>query len=69
MEELVDAVLAGVENAKAKGRRRYVYVLPIEGDIVVFEGLVQERISNCVVNHMTITHHTGRIEKQLIIDW
>lgn len=69
MEELVDAVLAGVEDAKAQGRRRYVYILRGEGDIVVFEGLVQERLPGHAVNHMTIRFSSARTEKRLVIDW
>ncbi len=71
MEELVDAVLAGVDDAKAKGLRHYVYILPGDscGCNVTLEGLVRERLPGHVVNYMTITYRTPRVEKRLIIDW
>lgn len=69
MEELVDAVLAGVDAAKAQGHRKYMYILRGDGDIIVLEGLVQERLPGHSVNHMTIRHFNGHVEKRLVIDW
>jgi hypothetical protein len=71
MEELVDAVLAGVDAAKAKGLRRYIYVLPGGscGCNITLEGLVEKRLPDHVVNHMTITHPIRGVEKRLVIDW
>lgn len=71
MEELVDAVLTGVDDAKAKGLRRYTYILPGEscGCNITLEALVQARLPDHAVNHMTITYRTGHVEKRLVIDW
>ena len=71
MEELVETVLAGVAAAKEKGDRRYVFFLPETSSEsnVELEGLVRPLLPGCEVNHLTIRHYNGRVEKRLIIDW
>ncbi len=71
MEELVEAVLAGVEEAKSRGVRRYVYILPencCECNVKL-EQNVQERLPGHSVNYMTITYRAGRVEKRVVVDW
>ena len=71
MEELVQAVLAGVEEAKTKGLRKYEYFLPAgssESNIEL-EALVREQLPNHVVNYLTVTYLTGLIEKRLNVYW
>lgn len=71
MEELVQAVLAGVEEAKSRGVTRYEYFFPpncCECNIAL-EELVREQLPGHGVNHMTITHPIRGVEKRLIITW
>jgi hypothetical protein len=71
MEELIQAVLAGVEEAKSNGLKQYEYYLPTDSSESVFEleTLVGERLPSHVVNHMIVTYFTGRVEKRLIVNW
>ena len=71
MEELVEAVLAGVADAVSKGKRRYLYVMPPDccECNMKLEKEVQARLPGYTVNYQTITFHTGRVEKRLVIDW
>lgn len=71
MEELVEAVLTGVEEAKVKGLRKYTFILPPDCCECnkKLEQLVKERLPNHVVNYMTVTYKTGRIEKRVDVYW
>lgn len=71
MEELVQAVLTGVEQAKSKGLRKYTFILPAnccECNIDL-QQVVRERLPNHVVNYMTVTYKTGHVEKRLELFW
>ena len=70
MEELVEAVLAGVEEAKSRGITWFVYTMPQDSEEsnVTLESLVQARLPTYSVNHMTIRRNTIT-EKLVIVDW
>ena len=71
MEELVQAVLAGVAEAKTNGLRKYEFFMPANSSesIVELVTLVQEQLPNHVVNDLTVTYFTGRVEKRLTVYW
>jgi hypothetical protein len=71
MEELVEAVLAGVAEAKTKGLSRYEFFFArncCECNIEL-EALVREQLPNHGVNYLTTTHPIRGVEKRLIITW
>jgi hypothetical protein len=71
MEELLSDILAVVESARSQEKNSVVYVIPsqVSLPILEIEESVREALSDCVVNYMTITYKTGRIEHRLNISW